>query len=140
MNTSEAVITGAGQLPCRHVIHVAEPMWPMNEESLLYDAIMNILKQAECLKCKSLALPVISAGVYGFPTDLCATTIVGAVYDFVTKNPSDLHEIRFTNITVEHSVAFHKAMTEICGKDVVEGKPYSTTGSVIYFHRLILRE
>ena len=100
---------------------------------MLYDAITNTLKQAESIKCKSLALPAISAEIYGFPTDLCAATIVGAVHDFVTKNPSSLREIRFTNLKIEHSVALHKAMKELCGEDVVEGKPSSTTGNVVLF-------
>ena len=112
--TSEAVVTGPGNLPCHHVIHVAGPKWPRGlsgsqqlsqssgmktqEEDLLYDTTKNVLREASNRKLKSISIPAISSGIYGFPLDLCAKTIVEAVLDFCDgKKRASLKEIRFTN-------------------------------------------
>ena len=95
---------------------------------MLYDAVDNSLKEADKLNLKSIALPAISSGVYGFPLDLCAKTIVEAALEFVNQNQSSLREIRFTNVTVQHSVAFQKALTDICGHGVETGNPAASSG------------
>jgi O-acetyl-ADP-ribose deacetylase len=102
--TGQVAITEAGRLHCKFVIHAVGPIWVggnNREEMLLRRAAWNSLMAAETLKLATIAMPAISAGIYGFPKDLCAKVIVGAAVDFCEKNPdSSVREIRFTNMNV----------------------------------------
>ncbi|MFP4067177.1 MAG: macro domain-containing protein, partial [Spirochaetaceae bacterium] len=65
----EAVITGAGRLPNRHVIHVLGPVYGMDkpEDKLLADCYRNALRRAEENRLSSVAFPAISTGAFGYP-------------------------------------------------------------------------
>jgi O-acetyl-ADP-ribose deacetylase (regulator of RNase III) len=70
-----AVVTGAGELPARWVIHAVGPVWRgggAGEERLLASAIRSSLERAEQVGAKSVALPALSTGVFGFPVDRAA--------------------------------------------------------------------
>ncbi|MBO9692494.1 O-acetyl-ADP-ribose deacetylase [Chryseobacterium sp.] len=90
-NTGEAVVTGAGNLPAKYVIHTVGPVWNGNEEKeskLLADCYRNSLNLAESLGVKTVAFPNISTGVYRFPKDLAGKIAV----DEVRKFKSDIIE------------------------------------------------
>lgn len=73
--TGSAVISAAGRLPARHVIHAVGPVWQggkANEPALLAGAVRRSLELAVEAKCQSLALPALSTGAYGYPVDLAA--------------------------------------------------------------------
>jgi O-acetyl-ADP-ribose deacetylase (regulator of RNase III) len=68
--TGSAVVTGGGTLPARWVIHAVGPVWQgggSGEERLLSSAVAAALERAEEIGAKSVALPALSTGVYGFP-------------------------------------------------------------------------
>ncbi len=68
-NTGEAVVTNAGNLPAKYVIHTVGPVWNGNEEKeskLLANCYYNSMKLAESLGVKTIAFPNISTGVYRF--------------------------------------------------------------------------
>lgn len=81
--TGEAVITGAGLMPARHVIHTVGPIWGQQRDQesdrLLANAYTNSLRLAEQHECRSVAFPNISTGVYGFPKARAADVAIGAV-------------------------------------------------------------
>ena len=69
-NTGEAVVTTAGNLPAKYVIHTVGPIWNNEVEKCseqLANCYINSLKLAETLDVKTVAFPNISTGVYGFP-------------------------------------------------------------------------
>lgn len=71
----EAVMTTAGNLPAKYVIHTVGPTWvdgQHDEVSLLENAYRNSFKLAENLKLQSVAFPNISTGIYRFPKQLAA--------------------------------------------------------------------
>ncbi|WP_032863058.1 O-acetyl-ADP-ribose deacetylase [Acinetobacter sp. NIPH 2100] len=71
----EAVVTSAGNLPAKYVIHTVGPTWvdgQHDEALLLENAYRNSFKLAEELKLQSLAFPNISTGIYRFPKQLAA--------------------------------------------------------------------
>ena len=69
----EAVITGGGTLPARYVIHAVGPRGGVNNaEALLGRAVVSALRVAAKHHLKSIALPAISTGVFGFPLEPCA--------------------------------------------------------------------
>ena len=73
----EAALTGAGKLKAKHVIHAVGPqMGEGEEDSKLKSAINSVLKLAAEKGIKSISLPAISAGIFGFPKDRCAEILV----------------------------------------------------------------
>lgn len=88
--TGEAVITGAGKLPARYVIHTVGPVWNgggNDEPRLLAQCYLNSLRLADQNSCRSVSFPNISTGVYGYPKNLAAQIAVQAVCDFTKQNP-----------------------------------------------------
>lgn len=82
--TGDVVVTEAGgRLQCKHIIHAVGPRFsrdnPQRAIGLLKRAVKGCLRVAENHKCHSLAIPAISSVTFGFPLDLCAETIVGAI-------------------------------------------------------------
>jgi O-acetyl-ADP-ribose deacetylase (regulator of RNase III) len=84
----EAVVTGGGSLPARWVIHAVGPVWQggqAGEERLLGSAVRAALWKAEGAGAKSVALPAISTGVFGFPQERAAEISVGEAKRFAAK-------------------------------------------------------
>jgi O-acetyl-ADP-ribose deacetylase (regulator of RNase III) len=83
----EAVITTAGRLPARHVIHTVGPVWNggrNNEEQLLANAYRNSLRLAAQNEIRTIAFPNISTGIYRFPKDRAAAIAVAAAEAFLS--------------------------------------------------------
>lgn len=90
-NTGEAVLTTAGKLQARFVIHTVGPVWHdgnNGEEINLARCYINSLKLAVDNQCKTIAFPNISTGAYGFPKQLAAEIAVKTVQDFLHQNDS----------------------------------------------------
>lgn len=84
-NTGEAVVTSAGNLPAKYVIHTVGPVWNGNDEKesrLLANCYSNSLKLAENFDAKIIAFPNISTGVYRFPKDMAGKIAVDTVRNF----------------------------------------------------------
>ena len=80
--TGEARITRGYQLPARWVIHTVGPVWrggTRGEAELLASCYRASLKLARANACKSVALPAVSCGVYGYPLDEAADVSIQAV-------------------------------------------------------------
>jgi O-acetyl-ADP-ribose deacetylase (regulator of RNase III) len=83
--TGSAVVTGGGALPARWVVHAVGPVWAgggEGEDGLLASAVRSALTRAEAAGARSVALPAISTGVYGFPLARAAKVSVDAAMDF----------------------------------------------------------
>lgn len=86
--TGDAVITTAGNLPAKHVIHTVGPVWrggTNGEADQLAGCYRNSLRLAEEHGCASVAFPNISTGVYGYPKSQAAEIAVKAVKDFASR-------------------------------------------------------
>lgn len=82
--TGEAVITTAGKLPARYVIHTVGPVWQggtKGEAEKLANCYKNSLHLAIENGCKSIAFPAISTGIYGYPKARAAQIAVEAVHE-----------------------------------------------------------
>ncbi|HFA49950.1 MAG TPA: O-acetyl-ADP-ribose deacetylase [Bacteroidetes bacterium] len=90
--TGEAVITTAGKLPAKHVIHTVGPVWDSSKKekmkTLLANCYRNSLQLAVDNHLATIAFPNISTGIYGYPKELAAETAVHEVLDFLDKNQS----------------------------------------------------
>jgi O-acetyl-ADP-ribose deacetylase (regulator of RNase III) len=89
--TGSAVITRAGNLQARYVIHAVGPIWKggqSSESDLLADAYRSALALASEHGCKSVALPAISCGVYGYPVDLASQVALATTRRFLEQDPT----------------------------------------------------
>jgi O-acetyl-ADP-ribose deacetylase (regulator of RNase III) len=89
--TGSAVITGAGKLPAKHVIHTVGPVWgggKSGEPELLGSAYRNSLRVAAERKLRSIAFPSVSTGVYGYPIEQACTVAIHTVLEHLEKETS----------------------------------------------------
>lgn len=90
-----AVITGAGQLPAKYVIHAVGPiMGSGDEDQKLADAVRCSLEVADKNNLRSIAFPAISTGVFGYPGKECAKIMLSITYAYL-QNDSNLDQIIF---------------------------------------------
>jgi O-acetyl-ADP-ribose deacetylase len=93
----EAVITTAGNLPAKFVIHTVGPVWNggnSNEEKLLYSAYISSLRIAEDNQIQTIAFPNISTGIYHFPKNKAAQIAIASIKDF-SKNTNIIKKVIF---------------------------------------------
>lgn len=82
-----AVITTAGKLKAKYVIHAVGPVnGEGNEDAKLKSATISALKLADKHKLKSIAFPAISTGAFGFPKDRCADIMLNAVVKYANED------------------------------------------------------
>ena len=84
-------VTGAGRLKAKYVIHAVGPVYGDPEgDKKLYSAFRSALLKADELGLKSIALPAISTGVFGYPYEKCAELLVKVLkeFDMISKNVS----------------------------------------------------
>lgn len=87
-NTGQAVVTSAGNLPAKYVIHTVGPVWNDNEEEsseLLSNCYKNSLQLAESFGIKTVAFPNISTGIYKFPKERAGKIAVETVRNFQSE-------------------------------------------------------
>ncbi|XP_074949069.1 protein mono-ADP-ribosyltransferase PARP14 [Phalacrocorax aristotelis] len=88
-----AVITGAGELPCKSVIHAVGPRWKKDEAEkcvyLLRKTVKKSLQLAETYNHRSIALPAISGGIFGFPLQMCANSIAWSIKETLEESMGD---------------------------------------------------
>jgi O-acetyl-ADP-ribose deacetylase (regulator of RNase III) len=86
--TGQAVVTTAGNLQARYVIHAVGPIWrggDHGEPELLRSAYANSLLRAEEHDVATIAFPSISTGVYGYPIEQACPIAVSAVLDHIRR-------------------------------------------------------
>lgn len=115
--TGEAVITTAGKMPSRFVIHTVGPIHNIlkDQSALLEACYINALRLADEHKCKSVAFPAISTGIYGYPKDEAARIS----FDAVKKAEEGLNHIERV-IFVFHDKEHHNLFLEVTGFEKVD--------------------
>jgi len=87
-------ITTGGSLKAKYVIHAVGPRWGEgNEEQKLRNAVKNTLILAAEKGFKTISMPAISAGIFGFPKEQCARIIIDEIAEFTKNNVTSLKEI-----------------------------------------------
>ena len=101
-----AALTSAGGMPSSYVAHVAGPIHTAGQENeeLLATAVLAALDTATEIEARSVAVPAISAGIYGYPPDEATSVIATAAGEFLAQDDTTLRSVRL--------VGFESIMTE----------------------------
>ncbi len=131
LKPGEAIITDAGRLPCKYVVHAVGPRFSDSDKRTtvqrLRRAVRESLNQASSRNCSSIAIPVISSGIFGCPLDLCTESIAKEVCEYI-----EFHNHRGSNSTlteihlVDNNGDTVKAMTQAVRKEFAAHNPKMT--------------
>ncbi|NXF24832.1 PAR14 polymerase, partial [Rhodinocichla rosea] len=132
----DAVMTRAGKLPCKNVIHAVGPRWSRERSemcvNLLRKTVKSCLQLAESYNHHSIALPAISGGIFGFPMELCTYSIVSSIKETLeeSKGNSSLKEVHLVGFAQDNIQAFSKAFGEVFSESSASYRPLHQVSSV----------
>ena len=96
--TGEAKLTGAYRLPCRYVIHTVGPVWrggEHGEREQLVSCYRNSLRLAKEQGCETVAFPLISSGIFGYPKDQALRVAVDTIGAFLLEHDMTVYLVIF---------------------------------------------
>ncbi len=106
-----AVITSAGNLPSKRIIHAVGPRWgDANARGKLAKVMWEILQLAEDEQLSSLAMPPIATGTHGYPIESCANVMLEEIVDFAHEPIEYLREITICVATPNEQKIFEKEL------------------------------
>lgn len=110
-----AAVTGPGVLPCRAVVHVAGPVYRdgRDNEGLLRTAVGAALAATAGLEYRSVAMPAISTGIFGYPRDEAAAVIASEAAAWAEEHPNALHLILLVGFTESTVAAFAEGLAAV---------------------------
>jgi O-acetyl-ADP-ribose deacetylase (regulator of RNase III) len=116
--TGQAVITTAGNMPSKYVIHTVGPVWhggTKGEPELLASAYRESLKLAAANNLASVSFPSISTGVYGYPVDKASRVALKAVVSFLSETTS-IKEVVFVLFDSRTFEAYSDTLWDMMGE------------------------
>jgi O-acetyl-ADP-ribose deacetylase (regulator of RNase III) len=125
IKTSEAVITQGFNLPAKYIIHTAGPVYHggnQGEETLLRFCYINSLELATKHKCESIAFPLISSGIYGYPKADALRVATAAIRDFLSEHDIDVSLVVFDKEALTVSEELLGAVESYIDEHYVEEK------------------
>jgi O-acetyl-ADP-ribose deacetylase len=112
--TGDAVITTAGNLNCKYVIHTVGPVWRggnNREKEKLASCYTHSLQLAVENEIRSIAFPNISTGIYGFPKEEAATIAIQTVQAFLQTQPA-IEKVIFVCFDAENLKLYRSAIKD----------------------------
>ncbi|HUO45813.1 MAG TPA: macro domain-containing protein [Acidimicrobiia bacterium] len=112
LREGQAAITGAGSLPARFVIHVVGPRYQDGQDNprLLARAVKAALDAAALSGCRRVALPAISAGIFGYPRPDACQVIVETCRGWLQDRPGIINRIDLVGYDRETADDFRAAL------------------------------
>ncbi len=121
--TGSAKITGAYRLPCKYVIHTVGPRWHggnHGEREKLISCYRTSLELAKENKCDTVAFPLISSGIYGYPKDKALKVAIDTISDFLFSNEMTVYIVIFDKAAYQISEKLFKDIAEYIDDNYVE--------------------
>ena len=137
INPGEAYETPAFDLDANFIIHTAGPVWEggnMEEREVLRDCYINSLELAYQYKCKSIAFPLISSGVYGFPKDVAIGVAKASIEEFLADHEMKVYLVIFDDESLKASKESFKKIKEFVNDEYVQ-QQYSAEYEIEYYGR-----
>ncbi|KPM25207.1 macro domain-containing protein [Citromicrobium sp. RCC1885] len=114
--TGQAKVTKGYRLPASHVIHTVGPVWrggDHGEPEQLASCYRESLARAVEIGARSVGIPAISTGIYGYPLDRAAQVAARTVADVVAENPDAFDRIALVCFDEEALAAFEAALENV---------------------------
>ena len=121
--TGNAKITGAYNLPCKYVIHAVGPRWlggKRNEKELLESCYKISLQLAKENNCESMAFPLISSGIYGYPKDQALKVAIDVISAFLLENDMMVYIVIFDKAAYKISEKLFSDIAEYIDDNYVD--------------------
>jgi glutamate racemase len=114
-----AALTSAGAMPASYVIHVAGPIYADGQDNvaLLGAAVTAALETADEIDARSVAIPAISAGIYGYPADEACQVIAESAADYLATGDPSLASCRLVGFDGEMAARFGSAIDSLAIRD-----------------------
>ena len=135
IKTGEAAITPGFDLPAKYVIHAAGPVYrdgKYGEEAQLRSCYTNALNLALQNDCESVAFPLISSGIYGYPKDEALAVATSAIGQWLLKNDMDVSLVVFDKEAVELSRRLHNEVKAFIDQNYVVSFDDAQGGKMLY--------
>lgn len=136
-DTGKAVITPGFKSKAKYIIHAVGPIWnggASGEPQMLYSCYRESLRLATKNNCRTIAFPLISSGIYGYPKDGAWRKAIQACHDFIHQNPEADLEIIFAVLDDDMLHMGRKSLREIAPEDeyvIVLERPEPTEKTVM---------
>ena len=114
-NTGSAKITRGYRLPCKYVVHAVGPRWQgggHGERALLASCYRAALELAGAHGCKTIAFPLISSGIFGYPKDQALNVAVDAISAFLLENDMTVYIVVFDRAAYKISEKLFNSIAE----------------------------
>ena len=121
--TGQAKMTGGYNLPCKYVIHTVGPVWrggSHGEKELLQSCYKNSLALAKENHCESVAFPLISSGIYGYPKQQAFNIAVETIKQFLEENEMDITLVIFDKASFDLSKDYSDNIREYISQNYVD--------------------
>ena len=121
--TGKAKITGAYNLPAKYVIHTVGPIYEdgkHGEKALLESCYRESLELAKKHNCETVAFPLISSGVYGYPKDQALKVAIDVISDFLLENEMKVYIVIFDKAAYKISEKLFSDIAEYIDDNYVD--------------------
>ena len=121
--TGKAKITGGYNLPAKHVIHTVGPIYEdgkHGEKALLESCYRESLALAKAHNCETVAFPLISSGVYGYPKDQALKVAIDVISDFLLENEMKVYIVIFDKAAYKISEKLFSDIAEYIDDNYVD--------------------
>lgn len=134
LELGHAKLSGAYQLPCKYVIHTSGPVWQggmCGESALLRSCYLESLKLAVEHHCRTVALPLISSGAYGYPKDQVLKFAVHTITEFLFEHELTVYLCVFDKESYSFSKQLFHDIQDFIGERTEEETPSECEGELL---------